>query len=55
MEQHQDYEKKLNEIRAIPDRLVKSPKYPVDVCKKSPAGQVRYLAGEVKYPAGRIR
>lgn len=31
MEQYQDYEKKLNEIRAIPDRLVKSPYYPVDV------------------------
>jgi hypothetical protein len=31
MEQYQDYEKKLNEIRAIPDRLVKSPNYPVDV------------------------
>ena len=31
MEQHKDYEKKLDEIRAIPDRLVKTPYYPVDV------------------------
>jgi len=31
MEQQKNYEKKLDEIKAIPDRLVKSPYYPVDV------------------------